>query len=414
MTWSGTGKKAFVAGVLAAALALPALAAQKDCPVQDAALKRELDRYKMTCGKCSRTTCGEDVTVRWTMFKPGATSQKLPVLVFLPGLGELGPDLSRLFRNRGIFDLVTSPGFQKRHPCVFVALQTETGVERHYLAKGCVAPSLAAMSAALDEALSKAGNVRIDRDRIYLTGLSAGGGACCSMVCAYPGRFAAAFPIAGLICPKLLSDTVPENIYLMYNSAELARMRKYVDFDSLSREMAARGGDIRVGELTGKGHNAWDAAWREEAAWNWLFSKRARAPAVAAGQPAKQASRAEWKCSASVSPESDGTQPRFGADGLAGTAFRSVSSAKKGDWWQVEFPAPTRGSIKIVTGDELGRFKVARGSAMVSSDGEHWSKAVAVRDGAASLRADRSIRFVRLTVDANQSSPLAVRELELR
>ena len=408
--------------VIAAALAAFAAHAAQRPQAASAELERELNRYKMTCGECRHKTAGEEVTVRWVMHKPRATSQKLPVLVFLPGLGELGPDLARLFRNRSIFNIVTSAAFQKKHPCVFVALQTEAGVDRHNLAPDCVAPSIAAMSAALEDALSKTGSARIDRERIYLTGLSAGGGACCSMMYAYPGRFAAAFPIAGLLFPNRLSKTVPENIWMMYNSGELNRVRKHTDFNSISREMAKRGGDFRVSELTGEGHNAWDAAWREDAAWDWMFSKRAKvcagnrtwAGGAAEGPEAGLQPRADWKCTASARAESEMSQPRFGADGLAGTVYRSAASAKKGDWWQVEFPSPCKGTMKILTGDSRGKGKLLHGSVMVSPDGQRWTKAVAVHDGAASFRVDRAVKIVRLVVDANQSAPLVVRELEVR
>lgn len=411
-------------GVLAFALAAMGCctAAERAVVVESAALRRELDRYGMVSGECRREDGRSSVTVRWAAFKPKATSQRLPVLVFMPGLGELGPDLANLFRNRGLFDLVTSPAFQKKHPCVLVALQTEAGVERHCLEAGRPELSLSTMWDALCEALARIGSQRVDRERIYLTGLSAGGGACCSMMCAYPGRFAGAIPIAGVIHPSLISKTKPENIWMMYNSCELSRVRKFVDFDQLSREMAARGGDFRVGELTGEGHNAWDAAWREEATWSWLFSKRAKsvaadAPRARPAAPARTARhppRDEWKCSASVVAESAVSQPRFGADGLVSTAYRSASAAKKGEWWQVEFPTPVRGAVRISTGDSKGRCKVVRGTAMVSNDGQHWTKAVAVRDGTASFRVDRNVRFVRLVVDANQASPLVVREFELR
>jgi len=406
---------------LAAGMCCGAIAG-KDGAGQSAELKRELDRYGMVSGECRREGGGNSVTVRWAAFRPKSPSHRLPVLVFMPGLGELGPDLANLFRNRGLFDLVTSPAFQKRHPCVLVALQTEAGVERNCLEAGRPELSLSTMWDALREAVAKVGKHKIDSERIYLTGLSAGGGACCSMMCAYPGRFAAALPVAGAIIPSLFSKTKPENIWMMYNSGELERARNFVDFDAMSREMAARGGEFRVGELTGAGHNAWDAAWREDAAWDWLFSKRARplganvsrARPVAPVRNVRHPPRDEWKCSASAVAESAVSQPRFGADGLESTVYRSASAAKKGEWWQVEFPTPVRGSIRISTGDSKGKSKVIRGTAMVSSDGRHWTKAVAVRDGTASFRADRSVAFVRLVVDANQTSPLVVREFELR
>ena len=396
-------------------------------PPVSAELRRELDRYNMTYGECARPSKAGNVVVRWALFRPQASSLKLPVLVFFPGLGELGPDPARMFGNRGIFNLVTSPDFQKKRPCVFVALQTESGVERHCLAAGRAEPSLAALQAALDEALSTLGSLRIDRERIYLTGLSAGGGACCSMICAYPGRFAGAMPVSAVIHPELLSPSTSENIWMMYNSGEYNGIRQFVDFDALSREMASRGGDFRVAEFTGQGHNAWDNAWREEAAWDWLFSKRARptgcrtarvgtsAQRTAGAKPRASApDRTKWKCSASASAESDFSQPRFGADGLAATMYRSSEAAKKGDWWQVEFDSPRKGAMRLHTGDDRGRCRVLRGSVLLSSDGRHWTKAAAVRDGTASFRVDRAVKCVRLQVDAPQEEQFAVRELDVQ
>ncbi len=80
----------------------------------------------------------------------------------------------------------------------------------------------------------------------------------------------------------------------------------------------------------------------------------------------------------------------------------------------MEFPTPMRGAFSIATGDQRGKDAVVRGSASVSSDGRHWTRVVAVRDGKASFRTDRGIRFVRLAVEADQRSPLVVREIELR
>ena len=413
--------RTMISGALACASLMCAAEAKKPS-APNAELRRFLDRYGMKYGECDRGEDGSGVAVRWVAYRPSATSQKLPVLVFLPGLGELGPDPVRLFGNRGIFDLATSRDFQKRHPCVFVALQTDAGVERHCLLAGRTTPSLAALNAALEEALAGLGKVRIDRERIYLTGLSAGGGACCSLICAYPGRFAAAIPVSGVVHPRLLSPAVPENIWMMYNSGEYNRIKRHVDFDAVSREMAGRGGDFRVGELTGEGHNAWDAAWRETALWDWMFTKRAARPST--GAPAKRRTTGvkqvaasggrEWKCTASAAAESDSTLPRFGADGLAGTAYRSAAAAKKGDWWQVEMPSPPTGTVHVRTGDAKGRCTIARGSAMVSPDGRRWLKAAAISRGEAVFRIGGSLRFVRLEVDADQDEPFAVREVVLK
>ena len=52
--------------------------------------------------------------------KPVGTSA-LPMVVYIPGNGELG-DVERQFRQKAIFERVTSSAFQEKYPCYMLAL----------------------------------------------------------------------------------------------------------------------------------------------------------------------------------------------------------------------------------------------------------------------------------------------------
>ena len=44
--------------------------------------------------------------------------------------------------------------------------------------------------------------------------------------------------------------------------------------DAFADKVRKQGGDFRIGTFPNEGHNAWDAAWKEDAMWDWMFSKR--------------------------------------------------------------------------------------------------------------------------------------------
>ena len=83
-------------------------------------IRTDLRRYGLEAGVYSAPD-GRRVSFllrRAKVSRPGP----LPLLLYLPGSGEVGTDLSRQFAQRTIFKRVCSPEFQSRHPCHFLAL----------------------------------------------------------------------------------------------------------------------------------------------------------------------------------------------------------------------------------------------------------------------------------------------------
>ena len=144
-----------------------------------------------------------DATMRYLLFTPKdykSDGKKWPLMLFLHGLGECSKDdLSRV-KIHGPPHLVDSrPDF----PFVVVSPQAtppagyKEGVA--YTSEQIIA--LAGPTWKAEELIQLvdhvAATMNIDRDRIYVTGLSMGGFGTWRLVAAYPDRFAAAVPICG-------------------------------------------------------------------------------------------------------------------------------------------------------------------------------------------------------------------------
>ena len=104
-------------------------------------------------------------------------AMRLSLLLYLPGSGEIGIDLSRQFSQRTIFERVCSPVFQMNHPCHFLALSPPEGVTT--LLGGVPGHPTAdqgLLMSAVDAVVASCAHPPVDTNRLYATGLSFGGG----------------------------------------------------------------------------------------------------------------------------------------------------------------------------------------------------------------------------------------------
>ena len=184
-------------------------------------------------------------------------SKKYPLVIFLHGAGERGDDLDIAMRH-GYMKYVREEG--KEYPFVFVAPQCPNG--KYW---GCYTESLLAFIDDMTETLS------VDKDRIYLTGLSMGGTGTWMLAMADTERFAAIAPICGS--------------GIVWNGGCLAHLPIYVyhgDCDDIVpitesigmlRAVNKKGGKAQMKICYGVGHNAWDYAYTDDALLTWLLSQ---------------------------------------------------------------------------------------------------------------------------------------------
>ncbi|GHC05047.1 hypothetical protein GCM10007047_22470 [Cerasicoccus arenae] len=139
---------------------------------------------------------GNATVLKYRYFVPvnydaGDTSTLYPLVLFLHGNGEKGTNNHSQMRNNAngamIFVSSDSPDNQTDFPCFWVAPQCQ-------LADWGDSYLPAQIEGMLDDLIA---NYHIDPDRIYITGLSMGGGGVISQIDAYPGRYAAANPNCG-------------------------------------------------------------------------------------------------------------------------------------------------------------------------------------------------------------------------
>ena len=157
-------------------------------PVQPSDNKEETESHndKTKKGEANKT---EKIDVRYWLYLPKKYNPKgkpMPLLLFLHGSGERGDDINRV----KIHGPLMRVGKGADYPFLVIAPQRDRSDDNWRNTRW-----RPRVLKALVEAISKDWNV--DRERLYITGLSMGGYGTWDMITSYPEMFAAAAPICG-------------------------------------------------------------------------------------------------------------------------------------------------------------------------------------------------------------------------
>lgn len=220
------------------------------------------------------------VSSTYRLYEPLGVDGPLPLILFLHGAGESGRD--------GLAQTTVGLGpAVRREPTRFPALIVFPQASRGY---GWRDFNLAAAVAALDD-VQRAYDV--DRDRVYVTGISMGGYGTWLLAVITPERFAAAVPVCGgldaggALHAGAVSATSRSDAYAAA-AKRLGRIPQWVfhgDADDIipveeSRSMVAAlreaGADVRYTEYAGVRHNSWDRAYGEPELMEWMLAQRRR------------------------------------------------------------------------------------------------------------------------------------------
>jgi predicted peptidase len=202
---------------------------------------------------------------------------RFPLVVFLHGSVGRGTDNQKQLRS-GLEEFVKD-ATRKKHPCFLAVPQcppdkmwfnvNPLDVRRNLpLPKRPTDPS--AMVLDLIESLCK--EHRIDKDRIYLTGLSMGGYGTWDLISRKPELFAAAIPVCGGGDPAQAAKLAKLPIWAFHGAAD-----PLVPVDRLRDMIAAikkAGGEPKYTEYKGVGHDAWTPTYRDKKVLDWLFEQK--------------------------------------------------------------------------------------------------------------------------------------------
>ncbi|WP_159681586.1 prolyl oligopeptidase family serine peptidase [Luteimonas sp. 9C] len=221
--------------------------------------------------------------VAYQVFVPAAQLPRpVPVVLFLHGSGERGDDGEKqIHAGLGPYVRAHAADF----PALVVFPQSPEGESWEGDTATMALATLDAATAEFDG----------DRSRTSLTGMSRGGYGTWSLALREPTRFAALVPVCGGITapgsrPDLdtlyVESTQPAADPYAETARRLRAIPSWIFHGALddvvppeqSRRMHAAlrdaGADVRYTEFPDANHNSWDAAYRTEALWPWLFAQR--------------------------------------------------------------------------------------------------------------------------------------------
>jgi predicted esterase len=112
----------------------------------------------------------------------------------------------------------------------------------------------------------------IDKDRIYIVGMSMGGMATYDIVCRFPDIFTVAVPICGGVNIERLTGNV-KNVYWRIFHGNLDDVVPMQNSQNANNKLTQLGAKTEYIEFPGVKHNAWDNAFAKEDFLPWLFSK---------------------------------------------------------------------------------------------------------------------------------------------
>ena len=185
------------------------------------------------------------------------SERRWPLVLFLHGAGERGSDLDSAM-GHGIPKLAEAG---REFP--FVIATPQCPESSQWVAE------LTTLAGLLDDV---AADYRIDRSRIYATGLSMGGFGTWSLAIRYPERFAAIAPICGGLWLQGVDRIRHLPVWTFHGEED-----KIVPIDSTEEIVAGLevlGADVRFTRYPGVGHDSWTRTYDNPDLYDWLLAHR--------------------------------------------------------------------------------------------------------------------------------------------
>ena len=225
--------------------------------------------------KCLFTDGADRLPYR--MLSPEKTEEGVsyPLVIFLHGSGERGTDNeSQLAHGASMF---SNPVNASRYPAYVVFPQckekTWTGrVDEREFMPGAGLPDESRTEelvvSLVDELVR---NYPIDRDRIYIVGISMGAIAAYDLVCRYPSLFAAAVPICGAVNPERL-EAAKNVSFMIFHGEEDDEIPSICSREAY-KALHSAGAEVDYVEFAGTGHDCWTLAFNTPTLLPWLFAQ---------------------------------------------------------------------------------------------------------------------------------------------
>lgn len=223
---------------------------------------------------------GDTIPYRMLLPKDFDASKKYPLLLFLHGSGERGSDnKAQLVHGSSLF---LKEEIRDNYKAIVVFPQCTAGsswakldVEgdfpnRNFIFFEDAEPTKDMLL--LEGLLKHLKKVyKLDKNRVYVGGLSMGGMGTFELVRRNPKMFAAAFPICGGANPNISKKLQKPHWWVFHGDADQVVPEKYSA--NMVTAMKQQGINVKYSVYKGVTHNSWDNAFAEPDLLPWIFSK---------------------------------------------------------------------------------------------------------------------------------------------
>jgi predicted peptidase len=208
-------------------------------------------------------------SIPYRLFQPQgvAAGDKVPLVIFLHGMGDRGTDNVGQTYWMNNLQQQTASG---QYAAYVLAPQINTNM---WFASNSNTPTIAeslTMDALKQVEAELPANV--DTSRIYITGVSMGSFGTWDMARLYQNTFAAAVPMSGGIDPSYAPALKNTPIWAFHGSADpVVPVQTTRD---MVAALQAIGGNIKYTEVAGGGHEIWPEQYANPALYAWMFSQQ--------------------------------------------------------------------------------------------------------------------------------------------
>jgi predicted peptidase len=230
------------------------------------------DKYE---AKTYRGTDAKTLPYRFLTPEKIEPGKSYPLVLFLHGAGERGTDNAKQIVYFAA-ELI-KPENRRKYPCFVVCPQCPAEcrwVEVDWALRAHTMPEKPStpLGLTLDLVDKLAGELPIDKGRIYVTGLSMGGFGTWDAIQRRPEFFAAAIPVCGggdtAEAPKL------KNVPIWAFHGDKDTVVKPSRTTTMIEAIGQAGGEPKMTIYPGVQHDSWNRTYADPDVWAWLFAQK--------------------------------------------------------------------------------------------------------------------------------------------
>ena len=225
------------------------------------------------------TASGDSLNYRLLRPEVEQEGEKYPLVLFLHGAGERGSDNEKQLTHGS--QMWLNPVNRENYPAfVLVPQCPESGYWAYTDRPSSFEPDQMPADVPLSPVFRTLKELidtylvmpQVDKQRVYVIGLSMGAMGTYDMAIRYPEIFAAAIPICGTVNPTRLSAAKDVKFRIFHGDADT--VVPVSGSRQAYKALKAAGADVEYIEFPGVTHGSWNPAFTQPDFMSWLFSQK--------------------------------------------------------------------------------------------------------------------------------------------